>query len=74
MSKRKPTEAELAILQVLWRLGPSTVRQVHEVLNPDKETGYTTTLKMMQVMLDKGLLLRDESRRPQVYRPAISEE
>ena len=72
----QPTDVELAILRVLWRRGPSTVREVHLELseNPDRETGYSTTLKMMQVMLEKGLLSRDESVRPQVYAPAQAEE
>jgi predicted transcriptional regulator len=70
----QPTEVELEILRVLWRLGPSTVRQVHLALSREKETGYSTTLKMMQVMRDKGLLLRDDSVRPQVYRPAVTQE
>ena len=66
----QPTDVELEILRVLWRLGASTVRQVHLALSREKDTGYSTTLKMMQVMRDKGLLLRDDSVRPQVYRPA----
>ena len=70
----EPTEVELEILAVLWRIGPSTVRQVHLVLAAEKGTGYSTTLKMMQVMREKGLLLRDDSVRPQVYRPAASQE
>ena len=70
-SKRipRPTDAELAILRVLWRRGPSTVRQVHDVLSAEKPTGYTTVLKFMQIMTEKGLVLRDESRRSHVYRP-----
>ena len=70
-SKRipRPTDAELAILRVLWRRGPSTVRQVHDVLRAEKPTGYTTVLKFMQIMTEKGLLLRDESSRSHVYRP-----
>ena len=72
----QPTDVELAILRVLWARGPSTVREVHDVLaeEPERETGYSTTLKMMQVMLEKGLLARDESRRPQVYAPSQPEE
>ena len=70
----KPTEAEMEILQVLWREGPSTVRQVNRQINRDKQTGYTTTLKLMQIMLDKGLLTRDVSARPQVYSPAVSRD
>ena len=71
---RRPTDAELAILHVLWVRGPSTVRQVNRVLNETAPTGYTTTLKQMQVMHAKGLLARDESTRPQVYRPAVSKD
>jgi predicted transcriptional regulator len=65
---------ELQILRVLWERGPSSVREVHLALEDDRDTGYSTTLKMMQVMTEKGLLLKDDSRRPQVYRPAISQE
>ena len=71
-ASRRPTEGELEILQVLWQQGPGTVRQVNDALNEARPTGYTTTLKLMQIMLDKGLLRRDESRRPQVYTPAVS--
>ena len=70
----KPTEVELQILGVLWARGPSTVREVHNALEDDRDTGYSTTLKMMQIMTEKGLLLKDDSQRPQVYRPAISQE
>ncbi|MBN8733649.1 MAG: BlaI/MecI/CopY family transcriptional regulator [Acidobacteria bacterium] len=63
----RPTDAELEILSVLWRLGPSTVREVHEVLSRERATQYTTTLKMMQIMAEKGLLERDESSRSHVY-------
>jgi len=69
-----PTEAELEILMVLWERGPSTVREVNEALNLKQPTGHTTTLKFMQIMTEKGLLLRDESVRPQVYRPRLSKE
>ena len=69
----QPTEVELAILRVLWDRGPSSVRQVHEALSGTRDTGYSTTLKMMQVMFEKGLLRRDESVRPQVYRPTQPE-
>ena len=62
-----PTDVELQILEVLWQRGPSTVRQVHDALAADRDTGYSTTLKMMQVMREKGLLLRDDSVRPQLY-------
>ncbi len=70
----QPTGVELEILRALWASGPATVRQVHLALAATKRTGYSTTLKMMQVMRDKGLLDRDDAVRPQVYRPAISRE
>ena len=63
----KPTEGELAILQVLWQRGPSTVRQVHESLDSARPTGYTTTLKLMQIMAEKGLVARDLSSRTHTY-------
>src|ERR1700722_19847638 len=69
-----PTEVELAILRVLWAKGPATVRQVYDALKDERGTGYSTTLKMMQVMTDKKLVLKDDSQRPQVYRPAQREE
>ena len=69
----KPTDAELAILRVLWQRGPSTVRDIWEELNPRQQTGYTTVLKTMQIMFDKGLLARDERDRSHVYRAARSE-
>src|SRR5688500_13855798 len=67
-----PTDGELAILTVLWRCGESTVREVHETLG--KDTGYTSTLKQMQVMHEKGLLKRSERYRSHVYQPALSKE
>ena len=70
----KPTDAELEILQTLWKEGPSTVRSVNEKLNEKREIGYTTTLKMMQLMTDKGILTRDESNRTHIYTAKISEE
>jgi len=70
----RPTDAELGILRVLWQQGPSTVRQVREVLVAEKPTGYTTVLKFMQIMTEKGLLTRDESRRTHVYRPMVPAE
>jgi predicted transcriptional regulator len=70
----RPTDAELTILRVLWDRGPSTVRQVHRAIAADRRTGPTTTLKLMQIMTDKGLLIRDESDRPHVYRPAVTRE
>jgi predicted transcriptional regulator len=70
----RPTEAELEILRVLWERGPSTVRQVHEAIAAARETGYTTTLKLMQIMADKGLVTRDESSRTHIYAPRASQE
>jgi len=70
----KPTDAELEILQVLWQHGPVTVRLVNEQLNQQREVGYTTTLKWMQLMLEKGLVVRDDTQWPHVYRAAVREE
>lgn len=70
----RPTDAELAILRVLWRRGPSTVRQVHEALAETRDTGYTTTLKLMQIMADKGLVKRNETARTHVYSATAGEE
>lgn len=70
----RPTDAELAILRVLWNLGPSTVREVHDELTKSQTTGYTTVLKLMQIMTEKGLVTRDESQRAHVYRPHDSEQ
>ena len=70
----RPTDAELAILRVLWERGPATVRQVHDVLAGDRETGYTTTLKLMQIMAEKGLVTRDESARTHVYAAGVSRD
>ncbi len=70
----KPTEAELAILRVLWDRGPSTVRHVWEELSPSQRTGYTTVLKLMQIMSSKGLVRRDERMRSHVYEATVSEE
>ena len=66
-SLQKPTAAELQILQVLWDRGPSTVREVHDALNEEKALGYTTVLKLMQIMTAKGLVCRDENQRAHVY-------
>lgn len=78
MPKRiKPTPREMSIIRILWRLGPSTVRQIHEefISQPGaKQIGYTTSLKFMQIMLEKGLLTREEKDRVHVYRPTISEK
>src|SRR5947207_11830889 len=70
----RPTDAELAILRVLWQRGPSTVRDVHEDLNRDGTTGYTTILKMLQIMTEKGLVVRDETQRAHIYESAYSEQ
>ena len=69
----RPTGAELEILRVLWRSGPLTVRQVQEALRRDPPIGYTTTLKTLQVMAEKGLVDRDESQRSHVYRARVDE-
>ena len=77
MSKRripKPTESELEILKVLWEFGPSSVRFVNDEINKRKETGYTTTLKFMQIMLEKNLLTRNTETRSHIYEAAISQE
>jgi BlaI family transcriptional regulator, penicillinase repressor len=71
-SRRKPTDAELAILRVLWRRGPSTVREVAEAMG--REGAYTTVLKLMQIMTDKGLVKRNDSSRSHVYTAATSED
>ena len=69
MAKRKlkPTDSELAILQVIWSKGPSTVREINDELNKTRETGYTTTLKMLQIMTEKGLVSRTKSGRNHIY-------
>ena len=77
MARRKnsrPTDRELTILRILWDNGPSTVRQVNEAMSQDEDTGYTTTLKLMQIMAEKGLVLRDDSQFKHIYRPALTEE
>jgi BlaI family transcriptional regulator, penicillinase repressor len=71
--RRRPTEAELAILRVLWEGKAQTVRAIQQVLNESRPTGYTTVLKLMQIMTEKGLVERDETCRPQVYRARYSE-
>ena len=72
----RPTETELEILRVLWKNGPSTVREVHKILNEERETevGYSTTLKMFQVMTQKNLVERDETVRPQIYTTRVPQE
>jgi predicted transcriptional regulator len=69
----RPTEAELEVLQILWEHGPSSVRFVNDKLSIEKNVGYTTTLKIMQIMTDKGLTLRDTSNRSHIYRAAVEE-
>lgn len=71
-----PTDGEMNILRVLWHHGPCTVRQILHHVNAEgeREAGYTTVLKFVQIMTEKGLLVRDESQRPQVYRPAAPRE
>src|SRR5436190_23289938 len=70
----KPTESELEILQVLWDKGNATVREVHEELSVYKDSGYTTTLKLMQIMFEKGLVKRDDSNKTHIYTPNVSKE
>ena len=70
----KPTDSELEILHVLWTNGPSTVRQVHETLSLSRDLGYTTALKLMQIMHEKGLLTREETNRSHTYAAAVTEE
>jgi BlaI family transcriptional regulator, penicillinase repressor len=72
--KYTPTESELEILQILWEKGEATVRDIHDVLEKVKDTGYTTTLKLMQIMTEKGLLERETSTRTHVYKPLLSRE
>ena len=73
-STRLPTDAELEILAVLWERGPSTVREVQEALNARKAVGYTTALKLLQIMFEKGFVDRDESARTHVYAAALERE
>ena len=70
----KPTESELEILQIIWSKGLATVREVHETLAQTKDVGYTTTLKLMQIMHEKGLVKRDDSMRTHVYQAAVNKE
>ena len=70
----KPTEAELAILRVLWERGPSTVRDVQQALEAERGTGYTTALKLLQIMTDKGLVRRDDRQRTHVYEAVLPAE
>lgn len=70
----RPTDAELAILRILWDRGPSTVRQVHEILAVERPAAYTTALKLLQIMTEKGLVERDARDRTHIYRTRLSEE
>jgi BlaI family penicillinase repressor len=76
MSSRqpKPTPGELEILAVLWNFGPCSVREIQRTLNAIKPTGYTTVLKLIQIMMEKGLVQRDEQQRPQIYRARYRRE
>ncbi len=77
MSKGKmprPTDGELEILRILWEQGPCTVRDVHDRLGPRKGTTFNTTLKLMQIMYEKGLVVRNDVRRPHIYRPSVPAE
>ena len=73
-SPLKPTESELEILQILWDKQNATVREVHEILSEQKEAGYTTTLKLMQIMHEKGIVTRNDSSKTHIYQPNISRE
>lgn len=75
MSKpSRPTDVELSILRVLWNLGPATVKQVHQVVNQEREISYTGVLRMLQVMFEKGLVVRNESERSHVYQPTHGQD
>ncbi|MEO6230356.1 MAG: BlaI/MecI/CopY family transcriptional regulator [Ferruginibacter sp.] len=74
IKNNKPTESELEILQVLWTRNLATVREVHEELLKSKDAGYTTTLKLMQIMFEKGLVTRDSSSKIHIYKPVVTRE
>jgi BlaI family transcriptional regulator, penicillinase repressor len=74
MSIPRPTESELELLRILWDKEPATVRDIFEALNDERPSGYTTVLKMLQIMTAKGLVVRDEANRAHVYRAAISQQ
>jgi predicted transcriptional regulator len=74
LPQRRPTEAELSILRVLWDNGPASVRDIQRILNETRATGYTTVLKTIQIMTEKGLVERDETVRPQIYRTRQSQQ
>jgi BlaI family transcriptional regulator, penicillinase repressor len=70
----KPTEGELELLRVLWTTGPATVRELHDALSHERPLGYTTVLKLLQIMTEKGLVQRTEAGRAHVYRPTVSQQ
>jgi predicted transcriptional regulator len=70
----RPTESELELLRILWEKEPATVREIYDALNQERPSGYTTVLKMLQIMTAKGLVVRDEANRAHVYRAAISQD
>lgn len=72
--KLKPTESELEILAILWDKEKATVREVHEELSKNKDSGYTTTLKLLQIMFEKGLVTRDDSNKTHIYQPAVTRQ
>ncbi|MGI8584495.1 MAG: BlaI/MecI/CopY family transcriptional regulator [Chitinophagaceae bacterium] len=74
IKKLKPTESELEILQILWNKENATVREVHEELSKTKDSGYTTTLKLLQIMFEKGLVTRDDSNKTHIYQPAVTRQ
>lgn len=74
MKQIKPTESELEILRILWERTEATVRDVHEILSKTKDAGYTTTLKLMQIMHEKGIVKRDQTNKTHIYSPLLSRE
>jgi BlaI family transcriptional regulator, penicillinase repressor len=74
IKKLKPTESELEILQILWDKEQATVREVHEELSKNKDSGYTTTLKLLQIMFEKGIVTRDDSSKTHIYTAAVSKQ
>jgi len=74
IKKLKPTESELEILKILWDKENATVREVHDELSKNKDSGYTTTLKLLQIMFEKGLVTRDDSNKTHIYQPAVTKQ
>src|SRR3954466_6006703 len=72
-ASQQPTEVELQILRILWELSSATARQIHERIALDRDTNYSTTVKMLSVMLEKNLIRRDDSVRPQIFRPVLTQ-